>query len=51
MFLGAIKKDLSYDPIEILNFKMAVAAILDGLNKSIKYVSACHMLFFVPENI
>ena len=51
IFLGAIRKNLSYDSIEILKFKMAAAAILDGLNSGIKYVSACPMLDFVPENI
>ena len=48
MFLGAIKKNLSYDPIEISKFKMAAAAVSDQLNSGIKYVSACPMLNFVP---
>ena len=51
MFLGAIRKHLSYDPIEISKFKMAAAAILDGQNSGIKYASACPMPAFVPENI
>ena len=48
MFLRAIRKNLSYDPIEILKFKMAAAAILDGLNLGIKYASACPLLAFAP---
>ena len=51
MFLRAIRKNLSYDPIEILKFKMAAAAILDGLDSGMKYVSVCLLLDFVPENI
>ena len=51
MFLGAIRKNLSYDPIEILHFKMAAAAILEQLNSGLNYVSACPMLVFILENI
>ena len=51
MFLGAIRKNLLYEPIKILHFKMAVAAILDQLNWVIQYVLACPMQAFVPELI
>ena len=51
LFVGAIIKDLSYDPIEISKFKMAAAAILEQLNSGLNYVSACPMLVFILENI
>ena len=35
MILGAIRKNLSYDPIENLHFKMAAAAILEQLNSGL----------------
>ena len=48
MFLGAIRKNLPYEATEISHFKMAAAAILDGLNLGIKYASACPLLAFAP---
>ena len=51
MFLGAIIKNLSYEPIEIVHFKMAVAAIFDQLNSGVKYVSDCPLLVFILDKI